>query len=191
MHALRAWVCSACGVGSHRGRGCAVAIATLIPLCLVSLPVLVSYAPQVALPGGTDGCVERCAEGLPRGYLLWQARACMCSVSSGHVHIIYLSTHLLSPSWSERTLLRCFSKFGSKPSTFPKMGILEPKHRSTSPRSRRDPSSRASASRPLRHTQRLSGRSVAPLRSVPPVRHLPNARPLPSSTSPEPLPITL
>ena len=32
------------------------------------------------------------------GYLLWQARACMCNVSSSHGHIIYLFTHLsLSP----------------------------------------------------------------------------------------------
>ena len=31
------------------------------------------------------------------GYLLWQARACMCGVSSGHAHIIYLFTHILSP----------------------------------------------------------------------------------------------
>jgi hypothetical protein len=38
------------------------------------------------------------AAGLPRGYLLWQARACMCNVSSSHGHIIYLFTHLsLSP----------------------------------------------------------------------------------------------
>ena len=48
----------------------------------------------------------------------------------------------------------------AKNSTFPKMGILEPKHGSISP------SSRASASRPLR-SHSLSGRSVAPLHSVP------------------------
>eukprot|EP00966_Prymnesium_polylepis_P183796 4260188-Prymnesium_polylepis.1 len=31
----------------------------------------------------------------------------MCTVGSGHGHIIYLFTHLLSPGWRERTLLRC------------------------------------------------------------------------------------
>mmetsp|Transcript_52055 Transcript_52055/g.138210 ORF Transcript_52055/g.138210 Transcript_52055/m.138210 type:complete len:456 (+) Transcript_52055:409-1776(+) len=44
----------------------------------MSLPILVRSAPQVALPGGTDGC--RALLGLPRGYLHWQARACMCTV---------------------------------------------------------------------------------------------------------------
>ena len=41
------------------------------------------------------------------GYLLWQARACMCAVCSRHAHIIYLFTHMYLPYWDEHTLLRC------------------------------------------------------------------------------------
>jgi hypothetical protein len=37
-----------------------------------------------------------CAAGLPRGYLHWQAHACMCAVCSRHAHIIYLFTHIHS-----------------------------------------------------------------------------------------------
>ena len=66
--------------GIPRGGVSVLLLVALIPLCLMSLPILVSSAPQVALPGGTDGC--RALLGLPRGYLHWQARACMCTV--GH-----------------------------------------------------------------------------------------------------------
>ena len=65
--------------------------------------------------------------------------------------------------WTEHNMYRCqkgplkiIFQIWAKSSTFPKIGILEPKHGSISP----------TASRPLR-PHGLSGRSVAPLRSVP------------------------
>ena len=48
-----------------------------------------------------------CAAGLPRGYLHWQAHACMCVVCSRHAHIIYLFTHIHSIPLVRTTLLRC------------------------------------------------------------------------------------
>ena len=48
--------------GIPRGGGVSVLLlATLIPLCLMSLPILVRSAPQVALPGGTYGWVSSAA----------------------------------------------------------------------------------------------------------------------------------
>jgi hypothetical protein len=56
---------------------------------------LVSSAPQVALPGGTDdGC--RALLGLPRGYCIGRPAHVCAPWASGHGHIIYLFTHLLS-----------------------------------------------------------------------------------------------
>ena len=70
------------------------------PLPRLSHPTLphaisrfLSSAPQTASPRGWYRWVSF-AVGLPRGYLLWQAHACMCAVCSGHGHIIYLFTHI-------------------------------------------------------------------------------------------------
>ena len=66
------------------------------PFLLMSLPVLSALLRRRLSQGVRMGVSS--AEGLPRGYLHWQARACMCNVSSSHGHIIYLFTHLsLSP----------------------------------------------------------------------------------------------
>ena len=65
-------ICTACATrvpsALHGGGSeCAVAttldsdVLTLVPLCLMSLPILVRSAPQVALPGGTYGWVSSAA----------------------------------------------------------------------------------------------------------------------------------
>jgi hypothetical protein len=93
-HALRAWVCSARGVGSHGGCECAVASHTH-----PSLPHVTSRPCQLCSAGGSPRgsrwlCRALC--GSAQGVSAWQARACMCTVSSGYGHIIYLFTHLYS-----------------------------------------------------------------------------------------------
>ena len=76
------------------GSECAVASRTHPSLPHVTSH-LVSSAPQVALPGGTDdGC--RALLGLPRGYCIGRPAHVCAPWASGHGHIIYLFTHLLS-----------------------------------------------------------------------------------------------
>jgi hypothetical protein len=67
---------------------------SLTSLCLMPFPVFSVVLRRRLLPGGYKWVSF--AVGLPRGYLLWQAHACMCAVCSGHGHIIYLFTHIIS-----------------------------------------------------------------------------------------------